>query len=147
MKVHGKMTNLMVIYIFIHQDTVSIDLIMVPFLKEDLLMDNLMDKELYSIIINIMIIVNISIIRIRMISNNIMAYGKIHYHMDMDKHYIIMEIFIKDHFLMGKDKDLGHISLIKYINIKGNGKIIFLMVKAKYIEMNNYFLKDNFKMV
>jgi hypothetical protein len=75
-----------------------------------------------------------------------MDYGKIHNLMDMDKLFIIMEIFIKANSIIVKDKDMVHTFLIKFINMKVNGKIIILMVKEKYIEINNYFFKDSFKM-
>lgn len=48
---------------------------------------------------------------------------------------------------MDKDKALDHMFLIKSINMKVNGKIILFMEKESYLEMVNYFLKDNFKTV
>lgn len=76
-----------------------------------------------------------------------MDYGKIHNHMDMDKLSIIMGIFTKENLLMVREKDMDHTFSIKYINMRVNGRTITLMVKERYIEMNNYFFKDNFKMV
>jgi hypothetical protein len=58
-----------------------------------------------------------------------------------------MVIYIKDNFIKEKDKDMELISLIKFINIKVNGKIIILMEKESFLEIiNNFFFKDNFKM-
>lgn len=82
-----------------------------------------------------------------MISNIIMANGKMVYLMEMPMHITIMAIFIKETFTMGRDKVLARMFSIKFIDMKVNGKIIPFQEKENYSEMDNYFLKVSFRMV
>lgn len=67
--------------------------------------------------------------------------------MEMPMLITIMAIFIKETFTMGRDKVLAHMSSIKFIDMKVNGKIIPFQEKENYSEMDNFFLKVSFKMV
>lgn len=82
-----------------------------------------------------------------MISNIIMVNGKTVSLMEMPMHITIMVIFIKETFIMDKDKVLARMFSIKFIDMKANGEIILFQEKVNYSEMDNYFLKVSFRMV
>lgn len=72
--------------------------------------------------------------------------GKMVYQMAMVTHITIMEMFIKEIFTTDNVKDLGHMYLIKFTDMKASGEIIHFQVRANSSEMGNSFLKDNSKM-
>lgn len=67
------------------------------------------------------------------------------FRMEMARHNIVMETSIKEILLMVKDKDLVHIHLIKFLNMKDNGETILSLEKENYLGIMSYFLKETSK--
>lgn len=80
-----------------------------------------------------------------MILNNILVLGNNHSRMDLVEPSIIMVMFIKENLIKVKDVEMEFMSLIKYINILGNGNITVFGDRANFIKIMKHFFKDYFK--
>jgi hypothetical protein len=66
--------------------------------------------------------------------------------MEKEKLFTITVIFFKETFKTDKGMGLGHIYSTTFISIKEIGFKIVLTEKESFLETDNYFLRETFKM-